>query len=201
MGDTPCELVRRAFTAASNRVRVARWIGEQAIMFARRELVGAFHAGAVVQPSSAARTVAPSAPPTGSTKAGRAADDSSVGAPSLDDLPAALPRVEHPVHDRPPVEDPPGGPSPVTDGVVGTLAVKRRNGRSDARAAAVAAPPDDALGSGLPPFEGYDTLPAAHIVQRLARLTAVDLAIVRAYELDHRARRTVVAKVDQLLDA
>ncbi len=185
MPDTPCQLVRRAFTTASNRVRVARWIGDQAVTIARRELVGAFHAGAVrPSPDSVVETSAPP-PPSGATTAGRtsegSADDPSVGAPFLEDLP--------------------DGPPPPSDGVVPAPAVAPVNGRSAAAATVVAAAADDSVGSGLPPFEGYDTLPAAHIVQRLGRLTAEDLAIVRAYELDHRARRTVVAKVDQLLDA
>lgn len=51
------------------------------------------------------------------------------------------------------------------------------------------------------PFDGYDTLPAAHVVQRLRRLDAGELSAVRAYEVATRNRRTIIAKVDQLLDA
>jgi len=49
------------------------------------------------------------------------------------------------------------------------------------------------------PFDGYDTFPASHIVQRLGRLPHSELHLVRAYETAHRGRRTVLAKVDQLL--
>ncbi len=49
------------------------------------------------------------------------------------------------------------------------------------------------------PFDGYDTLPAAHVVQRLRRLDADALAGVRDYETATRNRRTIIAKVDQLL--
>jgi hypothetical protein len=202
MVDTPCQFARRAFTAASNRIRVARWIGEQAVTLARRELVSAFHAGAVRSPSATGRSdaVEPSGvvePSTNglfessadvagvATVAGGLApsDDSSVVAALLEDMAVDA-------------STPPGG---IADTSTAAPATDRL-----ATGARIGAEPDDAadgLGSGLPPFEGYDTLPAAHIVQRLGRLAAEDLAIVRAYELDHRARRTVVAKVDQLLDA
>jgi hypothetical protein len=49
------------------------------------------------------------------------------------------------------------------------------------------------------PFDGYASMPAAHIVQRLARLPHSELHLVRAYETANRRRRTVLAKVDQLL--
>lgn len=50
-----------------------------------------------------------------------------------------------------------------------------------------------------PPFEGYDTLAASEIVQLLQRLPASDLRMVGEYEAANRRRRTVLAKVDQLL--
>ncbi len=50
-----------------------------------------------------------------------------------------------------------------------------------------------------PPFEGYDTLAASEIVQLLQRLPSTDLRMVREYEAASRRRRTVLAKVDQLL--
>ena len=49
------------------------------------------------------------------------------------------------------------------------------------------------------PFDGYDTLPASHIVQRLRRMSPEALRGVRAFEAAHRNRRTVLAMVDQLL--
>ena len=50
-----------------------------------------------------------------------------------------------------------------------------------------------------PPFEGYDHLAAAQIVQLLARLPHAELVLVQEYEASHRARRTILAKLDQLL--
>ena len=52
-----------------------------------------------------------------------------------------------------------------------------------------------------PPFEGYNELAAAQVVQLLGRLPHAELVLVRDFELAHRARRTVLAKLDQLLSA
>ncbi len=49
------------------------------------------------------------------------------------------------------------------------------------------------------PFDGYAALAAAHIVARLARLNTTELNDVRRFEAAHRARRTVLAKIDQLV--
>ena len=63
-------------------------------------------------------------------------------------------------------------------------------------------PTDTAVADGerAEPFEGYDALAAAHLVQRMPRLSAAELVEIRSYEVTHRARRTIVAKIDQLLD-
>ncbi len=50
-----------------------------------------------------------------------------------------------------------------------------------------------------PPFESYDNLAAAQIVQLLPRLPHVELQMVREYEAGGRRRRTILAKIDQLL--
>lgn len=51
------------------------------------------------------------------------------------------------------------------------------------------------------PFHGYDALPASDLVQLLFRLTHSELELVQQYESATRARRTVLAKIDQLLGA
>lgn len=51
------------------------------------------------------------------------------------------------------------------------------------------------------PFDGYDDLPADRLVQLLAKFPASELAMIRVYEQSQRARRTVLAKIDQLIDA
>jgi hypothetical protein len=50
-------------------------------------------------------------------------------------------------------------------------------------------------GLGIP---GYDSLAASQVVQRLAGLSSEELAAVGAYESAHRARRTILTRVDQL---
>lgn len=62
-----------------------------------------------------------------------------------------------------------------------------------------AAPPESAPPESAPlPFDGYDTMAAAHIVQQLRRMSGAELAAVEAYEQQHRNRRTVLAKIDQI---
>jgi hypothetical protein len=50
-----------------------------------------------------------------------------------------------------------------------------------------------------PPFAGYDTMAAVHVIERLRRMSPAELRSVRAYEAAGRARRTVLGKIDQLL--
>ncbi|HLI15735.1 MAG TPA: hypothetical protein VKV23_06765 [Acidimicrobiales bacterium] len=45
---------------------------------------------------------------------------------------------------------------------------------------------------------GYDSLSASQVVQRLAGLSAEELAAVAAYERAHRARRTILTRAAQL---
>lgn len=47
---------------------------------------------------------------------------------------------------------------------------------------------------------GFDTLSASQVVQRLDGLTADELRAVRAHESGHRGRRTILNRVEQLLD-
>ncbi len=51
------------------------------------------------------------------------------------------------------------------------------------------------------PFDGYQNLAAAQVVQLLGRLPVYELAGIRTYERANRGRRTILAKVDQLLGA
>lgn len=61
------------------------------------------------------------------------------------------------------------------------------------------APSDGPAAVTAVPFEGYDTLPANHIVQRLQRMSPDELRSVGAYEAAHRNRSTVLGMVEQLL--
>ena len=44
----------------------------------------------------------------------------------------------------------------------------------------------------------YDSLAASQVVPRLAGLSTSELEAVRVYESDHRGRRTILARIDQL---
>ncbi len=113
-------------TQVAERIQVARWIGEMAVTYARRDL----------DKRMAAR---------------------SAEAVTAEPSPVAAPDV----------------PSPV-------------------------AMPAQAV---RPPFDGYQSLAAAQVVQLLGRLPAAELAIIRDYETATRGRRTILAKLEQLLSS
>ncbi len=48
-------------------------------------------------------------------------------------------------------------------------------------------------------IEGYDSLAASHVLPRLVSLGAAELQAIALYERDHRARRTILNRVAQLL--
>jgi hypothetical protein len=50
------------------------------------------------------------------------------------------------------------------------------------------------------PVAGYDQWTAATIVKLLPSWAGTDLAAIRLYELRRKGRRTVIARIDQLLD-
>ncbi len=65
--------------------------------------------------------------------------------------------------------------------------------------------PRPAPGALVPPvaslaIPGYDSRSASQVVQRLDGLSRPELVAVRAYEWGNRARRTILNRVDQLLD-
>ena len=62
-------------------------------------------------------------------------------------------------------------------------------------AAAPSAPAADVTELAIP---GYDTLSASQVVPRLEGLSAEELEAVRLYEEAHRARKTVLTRIDQL---
>ena len=60
---------------------------------------------------------------------------------------------------------------------------------------AATATPGDADELAIP---GYDTLSASQVVPRLEGLLPAELEAVKAYEQAHRARKTVLTRIDQL---
>ena len=53
-------------------------------------------------------------------------------------------------------------------------------------------------GADLLAIPGYDSLSASQVLPLLAGLSPAELEAVRAYEAEHRGRRTVLGRVDQL---
>ncbi len=68
-----------------------------------------------------------------------------------------------------------------------------------ASAAGTDGPGEGGSASDLP-IPGYDGLSASQVIERLGGLPASALAQIRAYEVAHRGRRTVLASIDQLTD-
>jgi len=66
-----------------------------------------------------------------------------------------------------------------------------------ATAVVVDGDPDDA--STELPLHGYESLAASQVVARLSRLEPDELELIKAFELAHRGRRTILGKIDQLL--
>jgi hypothetical protein len=59
--------------------------------------------------------------------------------------------------------------------------------------------PGTAAGAGSElPISGYDGLSASQVIERLEGLSQGALERIRVYELAHRARRTILASIDQL---
>ncbi len=51
---------------------------------------------------------------------------------------------------------------------------------------------------GGEPFSGYDTMTAAEIIRALADLPSAERAVIKAYGLAEKGRRTIVGKLDQM---
>jgi hypothetical protein len=87
------------------------------------------------------------------------------------------------------------GPDPVT--------TRARPARAATEPRSSATAPD--RNGHVPPVStlaipGFDTLSASQVVQRLDGLDRAELVSVRAYEASTRGRRTILSRVDQLLD-
>ncbi len=71
--------------------------------------------------------------------------------------------------------------------------------------ATVMASPRRSAGAHIPEvtslaIPGFDTLSASQVVQRLDGLSRSELVAARAYETETRGRRTILSRIDQLLD-
>jgi cytoskeletal protein RodZ len=94
-------------------------------------------------------------------------------------------------------EAPSPAPAPRPDrAAANSKAPKRPTGESTATATATTAAPAPASTTLVIP--DYDELSASQVVERLDGLPASELDAVRAYEEAHRARRTILYKIEQL---
>lgn len=48
------------------------------------------------------------------------------------------------------------------------------------------------------PISDYESLAAIHVVERLRSMSSDEIELIRRFELAHRSRRTILAKIDQL---
>ena len=63
--------------------------------------------------------------------------------------------------------------------------------------AATAAPAEPPSASMLP-ISDYESLAAIHVVERLRSMSSDEIELIRRFEVAHRSRRTILAKIDQL---
>jgi hypothetical protein len=84
----------------------------------------------------------------------------------------------------------PGAPRPSSAAPVTTTPSAPRS-TGDAGTATVSPP-------GELPIPGYDLLSATQVIERLEGLARPELSAVKAYELAHRARTTILGKIAQL---
>jgi hypothetical protein len=99
------------------------------------------------------------------------------------------------------------GGRPAGPGATGSRTTGASGTNPVAGVAPMTRPPGTAArGNGhVPPVSalaipGFDTLSASQVVQRLDGLNRAELVSVRTYEASTRGRRTILSRVDQLLD-
>jgi hypothetical protein len=164
------KLAAKGRAQVGGQVAMAKVVGQFAVAQGRKELAKRFSAGG--EPAGgAARPVGPqpSGPDAGVPRADAGAGpEPGSGDIDFDDL---LARSEEP------------------------LAAGADPGAGGDAAPSTEDPPASPGGLAIP---GYDSLAASQVVQRLAGLSAEELAAVEAYESAHRARRTILTRVEQL---
>jgi hypothetical protein len=102
-----------------------------------------------------------------------------------------------------PAEEAAATPAPPAAPAAGAPAAPAASARP-AEPTVAAAPPTAASahaasnGAATLAIPGYDALSASQVVERLAGLEHDELAAVRGYEAEHRNRRTILGKIDQL---
>jgi hypothetical protein len=102
--------------------------------------------------------------------------------------------------------EPPMAPSPATDHDAAAPVPEEGPAPVTGSAAATSGDSATSTSNGHIPtvttlsIPGFDALSASQVVQRLDGLNRSELVSVRAYEASTRGRRTILSRVDQLLD-
>jgi hypothetical protein len=92
----------------------------------------------------------------------------------------------------PPAASRPAAAAPGTSSAAPVATPPSAPGRAGDTGTAAVSPP------GELPIPGYDLLSATQVIERLEGLAQPELLMVKAYELAHRARTTILGKIAQL---
>lgn len=162
--------IKQGRQALENRVQLARFIGQLAVQTGQRELQKR------IEQQRAARDAA------------RDQDDEAAGASVVGDASTASVDAVDAVDadDAGVVTDAPADAAPAVDAA--------------AMGAQVADDTDRVPGADELPIADYESLPAINVVDRLRSMSADEIELVRRFEVAHRSRRTILAKIDQLQD-
>lgn len=188
------KLAEKGRAQVQSQISIARVVGQFAVAQGRKQLEKRLGANERPATTPAAPT-SPTSPATQSHRA-TASQPAPVASPGSTSAPSAA-RVgqDNGTNGVAPF------PSDLTDQ---DGSYERLSGRPDeepelrtpagaTRTAGAPVPSADALA-----IPGYDSLSASQVVQRLAGLSRDELEAVGAYESAHRARRTILTRVNQL---
>jgi hypothetical protein len=173
-------LVAKGRATVDPQLATARLIGQFVVAEGRRRFTARLGFGPGAGPAPASDGGAPPVPGSPSAPDGGASD----GAPTEA---AAPPVTVAPEAAAPPVTVAPEAAAPKPS------PAPRRVARPASVPAGGGTPSPDGLA-----IPGYDSLSASQVVQRLAGLSAPELAAVGAYEAATRGRRTILTRVAQL---
>jgi hypothetical protein len=166
--------VKQGRQALENRIQLARFIGQLAVQTGQRELQKR------IEQQREARQAASIA-------------DGAAGSAASADSPAGTPA------DSP--ADTAGDDASAT--AVDTVADSRSEGSDTAAGVPARSDLEASLAASVPaaaelPISDYESLPAINVVDRLRSMSPDEIELVRRFEQAHRARRTILAKIDQL---
>jgi hypothetical protein len=172
------KLAAKGRAQLGGQLAMAKIVGQFAVAQGRKEL---------------SRRFSPAAGPS------RLSQPRRSGRPADTSVPALSVGVDAAIEDLPAADQPSGGP----DGRSDTPPDADPRPASGPAASPRVTSAEQVDGGGAPDaaglaIPGYDSLAASQVVQRLAGLSADELAAVGAYESSHRARRTILTRVRQL---